>query len=258
MNTPEIYETPRTVTDLADCYFYHTIDIPGYGRVEGEWDLRAGIDAYLGGVDCRGKRVLEIGTASGFVCFHLERQGAELVAFDLAENQTWDVVPFARHDSRQQTAPIQSHLRKIHNAFWLGHGAFQSHSRKVHSTVYAIPEAIGPVDVTTFGCVLLHVRDPFLALANAARLTRQTVVVTEPLQKRRWSRWLLGLSGLSSMVFMPDFHTGKPRETWWFLPPKVVQQFLGVLGFEKTEVTYHSQLFMGRPNKMYTVVGHRT
>src|SRR5262249_54154399 len=131
-------------------------------------------------------------------------------------------------------------------------------ARKVHATVYTVPEAIGPVDVTTFGCVLLHVRDPFLALASALRLTRQTVVVTEPLQMQRWARWLLDLSGTSGMVFLPDFRKGQPRETWWFLPPRVVQQFLGVLGFEKTEVTYHCQTFQGRPNRMYTVVGHRT
>ncbi|MBV9971725.1 MAG: hypothetical protein JO135_00155, partial [Candidatus Eremiobacteraeota bacterium] len=34
------YAEPRTVTNLSDCYFYHTMEIPGYGLVEGQWDLR--------------------------------------------------------------------------------------------------------------------------------------------------------------------------------------------------------------------------
>src|SRR5947208_16942976 len=38
----DVYATPRVVTDLADCYFYHTTDIPGVGTVRGEWDLRPG------------------------------------------------------------------------------------------------------------------------------------------------------------------------------------------------------------------------
>jgi hypothetical protein len=36
----EIFATPRQIADLRDCYFYHEMDLPGYGHVEGEWDLR--------------------------------------------------------------------------------------------------------------------------------------------------------------------------------------------------------------------------
>jgi len=42
-----------------------------------------------------------------------------------------------------------------------------SRARMVYGSVYAIPTAIGAVDVATFGSVLLHVRDPFIALQNA-------------------------------------------------------------------------------------------
>jgi hypothetical protein len=41
------------------------MDLPGYGTMPGEWNLRAGVREYLGGVGLRGKRVLEVGTASG-------------------------------------------------------------------------------------------------------------------------------------------------------------------------------------------------
>ena len=61
-----LYAEPRTVTDLEECYFYHSMEIPGYGLVEGPWDLRGGVDDYLGRVDLRGKRVLEVGTFTGY------------------------------------------------------------------------------------------------------------------------------------------------------------------------------------------------
>ena len=93
-----VYAEPRTVTDLEDCYFYHSMEIPGYGLVEGPWDLRGGVDDYLGGVDLRDKRVLEVGTASGFLCFTMEGRGADVVAYDLSDEQSWDVVPYAQYD----------------------------------------------------------------------------------------------------------------------------------------------------------------
>jgi hypothetical protein len=40
---PSIYAQPRSVTDPESCIFYHTIDIPGYGTMKGEWDLRRGV-----------------------------------------------------------------------------------------------------------------------------------------------------------------------------------------------------------------------
>src|SRR5438876_64896 len=93
-----VYAEARSLNDLADCYFYHSMEIPGYGLVEGPWDLRGGVDDYLGGVDLHDKRVLEIGTASGFLCFTMEGRGAKVVAYDLSEEQSWDVVPYAQYD----------------------------------------------------------------------------------------------------------------------------------------------------------------
>src|SRR5262249_8534783 len=46
-------------------------------------------------------------------------------------------------------------------------------------------------DVATFGCVLLHLHNPFLALANVLRLTKETVIVTQPLHGFPWEGTLL-------------------------------------------------------------------
>jgi len=105
------------------------------------------------------------------------------------------------------------------------------------------------------GSVLLHVRDPFLALQNALRLTRETVVVTEILWRRLA---VMGRLVRPSMAFRPDIRTGQPRETWWTLTPDVIKAFIGVLGFEDSEVRYHIQTAGGRRERLFTVIGRRT
>jgi hypothetical protein len=47
--------------------------------------------------------------------------------------------------------------------------------------VYAIPEEIGLVDIAVYGSILLHLRDPFLALQSGLKLVKDTVVTSEPL-----------------------------------------------------------------------------
>lgn len=255
---------PRMVTNIDECFFYHTMDIPGYGHVKGQWDLRYGIDEYLGGVDFKGKRVLEIGTASGFVCFYMESRGAEVVAYDLSEEQAWDLVPFAGYDYNQFALAHKAHIRALNNGYWLCHRVLNSRARVVYGTVYAIPKEIGMVDISTFCSVLLHVRDPFFALQNALRLTREKVIITEPLWRGTWKgalfRWIIMKFKRPYMVFLPRFDTCEPKDGWWLLNPDVIKRFIGVLGFEKTEVTYHFQKDerTGEMVRFYTVVGHRT
>jgi SAM-dependent methyltransferase len=264
MRTDGPYAPPREVTALEDCYFYHTMEVPSHGLVEGEWDLREGIDAYLGGVELRGKRVLDLGTASGFVCFHAERRGAEVVAYDLSDRDSWDVVPFAGFDRAGFAEGWRRHIRRLNDGFWLTHRAVASRARVCYGSVYSVSPAIGPVDVAIFGSILLHLRDPFLALESALRLVRETVVIVEvpPPWMQRLARcrlpvrWLARL-GRPRMEFLPEPGRHRP-ETWWRLHPEAAARFVAVLGFEDARVTFHSQRYLGRPIVLYTLVGHRT
>jgi hypothetical protein len=282
---PGLYATPRSVTGLEECWFYHTMDLPVYGTVQGEWDLRAGLGEYLGGVELGGKRVLEVGTASGFVCFSMERQGAEVVAVELAPGRPHDFIPRAGAGNLTRfLRETQRGLDRMRNSFWLAHQAFGSRARVHYGSAYALPAALGRFDASTFGCVLMHLRDPFLALANALRLTRDTVILTLALNRQSWeptvmqrgllarmrrsarhlARRLLGYGpppphadAIPCMVFLPPSQRDN-TDTWWFFTPSVLQQFLDVLGFEDSRVTYHRQLYRGRPHPMYTIVAHRT
>ncbi|HUK43652.1 MAG TPA: methyltransferase domain-containing protein, partial [Gaiellaceae bacterium] len=277
-----VYARGRHVTDISQCSFYHVTDLPGHGVVGWGWDLRGAEDEYLGGVDFDRKRVLELGTSSGFLCRHMERRGAEVVGYDLSDEHAWDSVPFAQCDMSEYTLEMKAYLRMQNNAWWYAHRLFGSRARAVYGRVYDIPDQIGTVDVATFGSLLLHVRDPFLALQSALRLTRETVIVTDlhpdqaaddaPSTKGRLRRRLRAFTAYRSrpapvMRFVPDFRTAQPARssTWWALYPELVVEMLGVLGFERTEVSFHSQKLLVEPGRsewksmrLFTVVGRRT
>jgi len=57
-------------------------------------DLRGGVDEYLGKVAFAGRRVLEIGPASGFLTFEMEKRGADVVSVEVTAEHGWDFVPY--------------------------------------------------------------------------------------------------------------------------------------------------------------------
>jgi SAM-dependent methyltransferase len=253
-----VYAEPRVVSRIDDCFFYHSMDLPQHGLVAGEWDLRRGIERYLGHVDFRGKRVLDIGTASGFLAFWMERQGAEVIGFDLSDKYpTLDLVPFGGNIEPEASASWHAHIDKLNKSFWFAHSLLRSKVRMVYGSVYNIPEGIGQVDIVTFGSILLHLRDPFLALQNALRMTTETVIVTDAIVRQ--SIPLMLLRSLKPMVtFLPNAQKAAPNDRWWILTPHTIVQFLKVLGFQRTRVNYHFQRYRGKRRPMYTVVGRRT
>jgi SAM-dependent methyltransferase len=252
------FAPPVTDLTLGDCYFYHTTPIPGHGTIAGEWDLTPNIDAYLGRVPFTGKRVLDVGAATGLLSFHMETLGADVISYDLSEADSWDIVPLSGIDAAEHARIRKAHIRRINNGYWFCHAARGSKARMAHGTVYRIDPALGPVDISVFGSILLHLRDPFLALHNAAQVTQETMIVSDIVPGGHvLSRLLAPFMG-RSMGFKPRFARNKPWETWWSLPPRLVVEFLGVLGFEATVTTHHSQILMGRRMPMYTIVGTRT
>lgn len=248
-----MYEKPRFVEDVNDCYFYHTTDLPGIGTIEGNWDLRENIAVYLGNVDFNKMRVLDVGCASGVLSFYMEKHGADVVSFDLDKNGDWDIVPFAKWQDRDYIANERKIIiDRLNNSYWLTHRLLNSKAKVVYGNVYDIPDEIGPVDIAVYGSILLHLRDPFLALQNGLKLTQQTVIVEEILrgQPVKTHEPYLG--------FLPDPKTLEPKDTWWDIRPEWVVQAVGVLGFENTKVIFHKQKFEGRMIESYTVVGKRS
>lgn len=247
--------------DLADCAFYHVMDLPGHPTTLGEWDLRGHEADYLGHIDLAGKRVLEVGPASGHLTFWMESQHARVVAYDLGPNDQGDLVPYAHTDQVERAARYQTHRAAMTNAWWYAHQALDSHARLAQGSAYRIPAALGTFDVTTFAAVLLHLRDPFLALQQAAALTSGAVVVTDVAgNAATWWRRSLRRRTSAHLSFLPDDRTGQPDDAWWALNPEILERMLAVLGFDRPAVTYHHQRYLTRgPRDVanFTVIAHR-
>ena len=73
------YAEPHEVTASTSATSTSSMEIPDYGFIRGPWDHRGGVNAYLGNIDLQGKQVLEVGTASGFYCYEMEKRGSTSV-----------------------------------------------------------------------------------------------------------------------------------------------------------------------------------
>lgn len=246
--TGSIFAEPRIVHDIADCYFYHSMEIPGHGEVRGEWDLRARTPEYLGNVNFAGKRVLEIGPASGYLTFYMERHGAEVVCVDVDDTRPWNFVPHVGLIDERFIEDRRQHIARMKNGFWFAHRAFGSHARVHYGDPTALPKEIGRFDIVVMANVLLHCRDAAGILTHCASLADQTAIVTE---------WKVIESDLPVAYLVP---TAENRfvDTWWAFSPQFFEQLFRVLGLPRVRSAPHEQLHgSGEMRAQYTVVGER-
>jgi hypothetical protein len=226
---PVAYAEPRHVTDLALCWFYHQIDLPGVGTVEGQWDLRETIGEYLGPVDYRGKTVLDVGAAGGYLTFEMEKRGAAVVSFDMRDGRDWNMVPFAHpeFDRAKWAGDYQLGCEAVRNAYWFSHRALGSKARAYYGDVYAMPDGLGMFDVVMMGMCVPHFRDPFQAMYSASRRAADRVVVTQQASQAPGAY----------ANFMPDPKTRTPVDAWWSLSEDCVVRILEILGFGLESLT---------------------
>lgn len=252
-----LYQPPQDIGSTDECNFYHTTDIPGAGVVEGQWDLRNGLDEYLGNYDFSGKRVLEIGPATGFLTFEIEKTAREIVAVELPMDRNfWNAVPYEQlglgrgknsgwTDVERQ---FHEHIGRIRNGFWYCHKQFESNARVYHGSAEDLPDALGQFDVVLLASVLLHTRSPVAILESCARLVNGDVIITEVHDPS------LGEGPVCSLVPTVD---NRAWDTWWRFSPRFFTQFLEVLGFSDHRVSFHEQLADKHPLTMYTIVSSR-
>jgi len=253
----QLYEQAWTITSVDECNFYHSTEIPGVGLIEGQWDLRQGLDEYLGGYDFTGKRVLEIGPATGFLTFQIEKTAQEVVAVELPmDRDFWNAVPYqklglARGRDKGWTEvekQFHEHIGRIRNGFWFCHEKFGSNSRIYHGSAENLPQSLGEFDVVLLASILLHSRSPVAILESCARLVSETIIITEIHDAS------LGEDPVCSLV---PTEGNDAWDTWWRFTPRFFTQFLEVLGFSEHRVTFHQQMADKTPLNMFTVISSR-
>lgn len=133
---------------FAKSTLYHSLElldgtvIPGIIPVA---NLRARLDNYPLPQDLRGRRVLDIGAASGWNSFECERRGAEVVAFDYVEYEELTAV------KRLRESKVEYAIADIEEL---------------------TPERFGFFDYVLFFGVFYHLRHPLYAMENVCSVTR--------------------------------------------------------------------------------------
>jgi O-methyltransferase len=247
MSHQPLFAQPREVQSIADCHFYHVMELPGYPLTNGDWDLRNGVDNYLGGISLQGQRVLEIGPASGFLTFEMEKRGAEVVCVEVPDDPGWDFVPYPPEQMEAVFAPRREVMWRLKNSFWFGHAANRSKAQVYYGSAYDLPESLGRFDVALMGSVLLHCHSPLLVVEQCARKARSLVIT---------DMYYPALEGKAICRLAPTPHEMN-WDTWWHFSTDVLVQFLGVLGFPAPEVTTHKQQHRGRQYTLFTIVATR-
>jgi len=248
-----LFASPRAVMNLEDCSFYHTVDIPGYGTIPGFWDIRGNESHYLGDVTFTGKRVLEIGPASGHLSFFIESQNAEVISIEAAEDYTWeffwDSYAAVPAGLEEMLRVHREHMERLRNSYWFCHRALASKAKVHYGSAYSVPRELGRFDVSVLACVLLHTKSPVRIIENCARITDEKIIIVEPFRERQFAQ--------VPAEFLPkDDREG--WDTWWGFSPKFFVDLLRSMGFTHSKVTFHTQTCFGQPADLFTVVANRT
>lgn len=235
---------------LAQCRFYHSVDLPTGESMKGEWDLRPTVGAYLGGVDFAGRTVLEVGPASGFLSFHMEAAGAQVTALEPPMEHLWDIAPMPGFDLATWREDFVHVITGVRRSFQYLHHLHNSRVRLVVAHLETLPASESPFDIGLLASVLLHCRSPLSVMEHLARRVTDTLIVTEIYDAN--------LGDLPVCRLLAD--TAHPQvHTWWALTPAFVIQSLGLLGFPHTQLSVHHQKrdVDGTMVPMFTVVARR-
>jgi tRNA (mo5U34)-methyltransferase len=209
--------------------WYHTIDL-GEGLVtKGTFDIRSQVAKYGFPDDLRGKRALDIGRASGFFSFELERRGAEVTAMDLPTPYNKEYV------GGEHTKAVL--LKRYAGAPPDDRSDFALACRILRSRVTPLTlrlselalDRVGgrPFDLVFAGSILNHVKDPASALERILAVTGDLFVLANPFDAADTSReprmkligrkgtkltawWLPNLACLEELLLCAGFQDVKP------------------------------------------------
>ncbi len=220
---------------LDDIGWYHTQEL-GPGLVTpGMFDLRPFVDRYGIPEDLSGMRALDIGTFEGFWAFELERRGARVTAIDVDSIQDLDWPPRLRPSTDDRRG----------EGFELAKAALGSSVERIGMSVYeATPDALGGrFDLVFCGSVLIHLRDPMLALERVAGVCGGRLILAEEYSRK-----------LELLPFRAaEFRGETPWSTWWRPSSRAWLSMARTAGFEG--VHRHARFNM-RFRAMRKVVPH--
>jgi len=195
------------VAALTKDTWFHSIElpdgrlIPGVVSVEA---LRARIQRYPIPRELSGKRVLDVGAATGWNSFELERRGAQVVAVDCVDLQVFRAA--------RELLASQVEYRTL-------------------DVDELTPESLGRFDYVLFFGVLYHLRHPLLGLEKICALTRETAFVES----------FVTDGDSCSMDFYETDELGGQLDNWCGPTTKCLEALCRSAGFARVQLEYSEQ-----------------
>ncbi len=196
--------------------WYHSIDL-GHGVVTpGFVDHREQLPYYGLPSSLAGKRILDVATFDGFWAFEFDRRGADVVAADIPRWTDVDVPTILLPH-----ADVFGLDRPTGSGFLLANEILESQVERVECSVYDLsPQTVGMFDLVFISDLLVHLRDPQLALDCARSVCRGEVVVADVYTPK--------LEGFGDRALA--CYTA-PGETWWLPNIATLKAMMSAAGF---------------------------
>ena len=201
--------------------WYHTIDLPDGSTTPGWIDTRPVARLVPWPSSLRGGRCLDVGAFDGFWSFEMERRGAaEVIAIDVDDPEELD---FAVDYKTAGPEEIREARSERGPGFAEAKAALGSSVVRRNRSVYDLdPLEDGRFDVVVCGSILLHLRDPVLALERIRDVCSGTLVVVETLDPKL-------------EIFTPRYATASVRpyaDQWWLTNSPGMEKMLSMSGWD--------------------------
>lgn len=234
-------------TKVGELTWYHTLELPEGVVTPGFFDHRPDLHRYRFPDDLSGQRALDVGQQDGYWSFELERRGASVTGIDLDRAEDLDWPPrLSESGTRREEGgfPLADGT-----AFRLAREALGSSVERLPISAYEVtPETVGTFDLVLVGSVLVHMRDPMLALERLASVCTGRLILCEPYARR------LRLVPFGRAV---EFTGESPYMTWWIPSVRAWSSMVRCAGFD--DVTPRGRFnmhFSDMPGGVHHVVLH--
>jgi tRNA (mo5U34)-methyltransferase len=214
------------MTTVADIAWYHTLELPGGVVTSGYVDTRACVPR-LPFPDLNGRRCLDVGTMNGFWAFELERRGAKsVVTIDVDDLRQLDWPARVRLADPGGGYIEAGERERTVAGFELARHALGSGVERRAVNVYELsPDVVGTFDFVFVGSILLHLRDPVLALERVRSVCGDEAVIFEAID----------FTGTVLSPRVPRAAFDGHRVWWWTPNAAALRRMIESAGFEIIE-----------------------
>jgi SAM-dependent methyltransferase len=224
--------------EIAHYSWYHTIDLDNGLVTPGDYDYRESLTHYQLPANLAGRSVLDVGSATGFFAFEMEKRGGQVVSVELPSLAAWDMVSRERDRIVQglierchATDANQAYHRLLDGPFQFCHRLLKSDVRRHYSTIYNLTTAsLGRdgFDLIFLADVFSHLQAPLPALDVLGNLCHDRLILACDL--------VGDAEGRPILQYVADPVGGIANRSWWMANFTAVEQMLRTVGFRNVEI----------------------